>query len=298
MSNVIFSFNAEMKELFDYPDPSVPIVVWQGDFCDLYNRCLDHHWHSEFEYCVVRAGTVGFTVDGNYTEVRQGNAIFINSNAMHAAAQVGDTPARIFTVSFLPALLTANEYGTVYRKHFLPILKSSVKGFLIDIRKKYAADILQCLNEICRVYDRQETDFELMLISHVSRAWSLTVSYLDEYREAVSLSITNHHNEEIAKSILNYIHNHYGEDITVDDMAKYAQTSRSGCFRSFRHYMNNSPMEYLTAYRMTRAISLIAGSKKSITQIAAECGFSSSSYFGKLFRKKYGMSPLAYKKQL
>lgn len=126
MSEIQFSFNDEMRELFEYPDPSVPLVVWKGDFCNFINRSLSYHRHNEFEYCAVLTGTIGFTIEGNYIEAKQGDVVFINANSMHLANQVGKNNAKVFTVSFLPALLASNDCSTIYRKHFLPILQSSI----------------------------------------------------------------------------------------------------------------------------------------------------------------------------
>ncbi len=298
MSEIQFSFNGEMRELFGYPDPSVPLVVWKGDFCNFINRSLSYHWHNEFEYCVVLTGTIGFTIEGNYIEAKQGDVVFINANSMHLATQVGENNAKVFTVSFLPALLVSNDCSTIYRKHFLPILQSSIKGFLIDNKKAYGNDIMKSLVETYEVYARQNYDYELMCINLISRIWSLTISYLREYKDTISLPNINQDDEQKAKDILNYIHNCYSEDIKIDDIARHANTSRSGCFRCFRHYTNKSPIEYLIEYRLSQAIYLMMRTDKSITQIATECGFSNSSYFGKAFKQKYKMTPLQYKKEM
>lgn len=298
MSEIQISFNNEMRELFEYTDPSFPLVVWTGDFCSFINRSLSYHWHNEFEYCIVLAGIVGFTIEGNYIEAKQGEAIFINANSMHLATQVSKNDAKVVTVSFLPILIAGNEYSTVYRKFFLPILQSTIKGFLIENSKRFGNDILQYLTKIYTAYPEQNYDYELMCINYISHIWNLTLAYLQEHKDTLSLQNIHHNDEQKAKDILNYIHNYYDEDIKIDDIARYAKTSRSGCFRCFRQYTNKSPIEYLTEYRLSRAIYLMIRTDKSMTQIAAECGFSNSSYFGKVFMQKYKMTPLQYKKML
>ena len=62
MSEIHFSFDKEMRELFEYPDPSIPFVFWIGDFRSFANQSLSYHWHNEFEYCVVLSGVVVFAI--------------------------------------------------------------------------------------------------------------------------------------------------------------------------------------------------------------------------------------------
>ncbi len=65
--------------------------------------------------------------------------------------------------------------------------------------------------------------------------------------------------------------------------------------RSFRKNLNQSPIEYLISYRLNEAKKLLRSSELPITEICYECGFSDSSYFGKAFRKAYGLSPREYR---
>ena len=94
------------------------------------------------------------------------------------------------------------------------------------------------------------------------------------------------------------MHEHYAEDIRIEDIARHTCISRSECFRSFQRYTNKSPMEYLMEYRLAHAVNLLMETDKTMTQIATECGFSNSSYFGKIFKKKYKMTPSCFKRTL
>ena len=55
-------------------------------------------------------------------------------------------------------------------------------------------------------------------------------------------------------------------------------------------------MEYVSRMRLSKAKLLLRDSNKSIEEIATECGFSSANYFGLIFKKEVGLSPLNYKK--
>lgn len=67
--------------------------------------------------------------------------------------------------------------------------------------------------------------------------------------------------------------------------------------RSFRKYLNMSPMSFINAKRLNYAANLLKHSDKEILDIAYESGFQSVSHFYHLFKKEYQLSPLKFKNQ-
>ena len=103
--------------------------------------------------------------------------------------------------------------------------------------------------------------------------------------------------EQRVKKILKYIEVHYGDYITIEDMARQVNISRTECFRCFQKITGQTPLEYLTFYRLSQAAYKLHNTDSSITEICISSGFSQPSYFGKKFREYYGVSPLKYRKQ-
>ena len=95
--------------------------------------------------------------------------------------------------------------------------------------------------------------------------------------------------------MLSFIHENYDQDITVSDICNAASISKSECFRCFESVIGQTPVDYLTDYRMGRAASLLIATNRPVSAIAAECGFNSASYFGSVFRKKFNISPGQYR---
>jgi len=56
-------------------------------------------------------------------------------------------------------------------------------------------------------------------------------------------------------------------------------------------------VSYLTEYRISKSIELLADSSRSMTEIAWKCGFSGSSYFTETFRKRLGCTPTEYREK-
>ena len=101
---------------------------------------------------------------------------------------------------------------------------------------------------------------------------------------------------ERLRAILDYLHTHYREKITLEDVAGHVNISRSECCRFFRKHMKISLFDYLLNYRVERSLPLLRDGDLSITQVAEQTGFGGSAYFAKIFKKEMGLSPSQYRK--
>jgi AraC-like DNA-binding protein len=82
---------------------------------------------------------------------------------------------------------------------------------------------------------------------------------------------------------------------TLDDLLKIAHMSRSNLMRVFRKATGQPPIEYLVRLRIQRAMELLRGTDRAVTEIALEVGFNDSNYFTRSFRKATGQSPRQYR---
>ena len=82
-----------------------------------------------------------------------------------------------------------------------------------------------------------------------------------------------------------------GEPWTLESMAEQAGLARTRFAHHCRKLTNLTPMAYLQQLRVERAKRLLAGSRRTITEIAMDCGFASSAYFSSVFRGQMQCSP-------
>ena len=87
------------------------------------------------------------------------------------------------------------------------------------------------------------------------------------------------------------------ENFSIDTLAEQMNMSRSNFYRKIKALSGMSPNDYLKALRMNKAAELIRGGTR-ISEVAAQVGFTSSSYFAKCFKVKYGVLPKEYISQL
>ena len=103
---------------------------------------------------------------------------------------------------------------------------------------------------------------------------------------------------ERMKQMLNYIHSHYAEKLSLEKIASAASIGIRECSRCFDRSIRQSPMNYVSQYRVQMALELLMTTGYTITEISEMCGFSSVSYFGKVFRKYISVTPVQYRAQL
>lgn len=100
---------------------------------------------------------------------------------------------------------------------------------------------------------------------------------------------------ETQKRMIHYINENFGEKITLDAIAAAGQVSKSKCSSLFRTYIGLSPIDYVNEYRLGVSKSLLEKEDTPIADIAYTCGFTSQSYFTKLFRQSFHMTPREYR---
>jgi len=96
--------------------------------------------------------------------------------------------------------------------------------------------------------------------------------------------------------VINFMEDHLGKDISLEDLSKKAGMSKFHFCRTFKKYIQFSPMQFLTNLRMEKAKSLLACSSHSVSMVAESVGFTDLSNFIKSFKKIIGITPTAYRK--
>jgi len=90
---------------------------------------------------------------------------------------------------------------------------------------------------------------------------------------------------------------HYGEKISIPFLAEKVNRSETHFSRLFKQETGCSPNEYLIRIRIEKARKLLSQTRMNATEIALECGFSSTAHFSDTFKKNTGVSPVQYRKK-
>ena len=114
--------------------------------------------------------------------------------------------------------------------------------------------------------------------------------------KAYSLSIKSHIQSPAVESCISYLREHFKEPITLETLGDLTGYVPLHVLRIFKAETGKTPHDYLCDLRMTYARNLLLNTEQTVHQIAAECGFQSSSHFQTLFKQKFNTTPGKFRK--
>ncbi len=103
------------------------------------------------------------------------------------------------------------------------------------------------------------------------------------------------HDNPVVAAAKRYMLENFGETtLQMADVAEYCGVSRRIVEAHFLRSAGCTPLRFLTAIRMEKAVALLMEKNRTVAEIAGICGYSSANYFSKAFRHFYGLAPLRY----
>lgn len=93
------------------------------------------------------------------------------------------------------------------------------------------------------------------------------------------------------------IHGRISEPWTLASLAEAVGTSRSVLAERFRHFLGESPMAYLTRWRMQTGARMLTTTSYSVAEIAGEVAYDSEAAFNRAFKRQFGAPPARYRKE-
>lgn len=107
----------------------------------------------------------------------------------------------------------------------------------------------------------------------------------------------NETHRSLLKDAQKYIKSYFPESITISDIAITVGISESYLSHLFKESFNFTVNDYLTRIRIEAAQEMMKNRELTLKEIASKCGFSSQSYFSKIFKKYFAVGPKAYRNQ-
>lgn len=96
---------------------------------------------------------------------------------------------------------------------------------------------------------------------------------------------------------LSYIEQNYTRELKVGEIAAFCGLSRTHFGRLFKKTTGQSPQQYLTSFRLSKAIELMRTTNLSLGDIAAQIGYPNQLYFSKVFHHAYGIAPRTWRQE-
>ena len=275
-------------------DPGFPYTAIDCRFDGYSGPCVDWHWHATLEINICASGVLKTSTQRGEYIVREGDGVLVNANVLHRnEAYEGAPGVRVQTHMFDRSLVAAAELPQ--RRYVAPVVECTLLDALPLFRENAEhRAVLEALDRAFEAADEEKDGYELEICGLLNRAWqgvyALALPVIGARQPLPRMETAR------LKQMLGFIREHYAEDISPADVAASAGVCERECFRCFRQELGTTPLATLTDFRLRRAAELLRETDRSVSDIAAACGFANSSYFGKVFRSRMNLSPLAYRR--
>ena len=243
-----------------------------------------YHWPDEYEFLCMESGACVCMIDGQYVEVSEGEAVLIRPGELHTFLD-NSNRAKFFLAVFHPYLVMGTDCAGLF---------SNAENFA----RKYSdqtpggCKIIRLLRQLYRCYQAREEGFELEAKGQLIRIFGVIIgSRLYENQPKIRSTFAKF------KPLLEYVHQHYNEKITLERLAEAGHYSQSYILSLFKQNTGLTPVNYINSYRIYKAVELLRGTESRIIDVAMETGFPNVAYFIRQFRRSMNMTPLEYRKR-
>lgn len=100
---------------------------------------------------------------------------------------------------------------------------------------------------------------------------------------------------QMVQTTVEYLYAHYDEDISIDRLVRLACTSRATFYKAFKQYTGRTPHDFANEIRVGKSKTALQYTKKRVSEIAADFGFSDVNVFIRCFKQQEGMTPQQYR---
>lgn len=291
MTNPVLLHETKSHGFKDYP-----IEYYINDIPESY-RHMEPHWHEEFEITLTTKGHLQYMIGQTHFEVSEGDLLLIAPDTLHAAQQMKDQRAQTTTIVFSLNMVGAASEDRCTLKYIQPFAEHKVvPSPVVKPGDPLYDEILQCYMSLWAARDIEngkELLVKSILFHLMYLVWKLSPERKSDYYSPEFLR-----NIERLKPVLTYIHSHYADPLTIDQLAAISGFSSVHFMNLFKKILNTSCLDYILNYRISAATEALKDTDAPIMKVAMDHGFRNISYFNRKFKVKMGCTPSEYRKQV
>jgi AraC-like DNA-binding protein len=282
--------------------PSFEHVLKGESVSSLKNLVLDlpdfepfWHYHPEFELTYIIHGT-GKRIVGDCIEpFFPGDLVLLGPDLPHTWNSFRDKDDKKicravvfqFGAKLIPGTTeTFPEFDSIRR-----LLKIAGRGISFDGKKTDAVG--KKLLRLSKVHGLAKLSSFWLLLDELGKMMDYTLLAGDTY----SPPLNKYHGERINK-VFRFVADNFHENIQLCQVARLVYMTETSFSRFFRAITGETFIDYLNNFRISQACRLLVSNKeKDINQVAAECGYRSSTHFNHMFQLRKKCSPSDFRRR-
>ena len=282
----------KLKEKVRHGDTFFPFQHYLADFCPP-SAGLPLHWHPEMEFTKILEGTAVYSIDFQEYPVQAGDYVCVQPGLLHGARMAPSAFLHSDTFVFHLNFLGSSSADICTLKYFSPVMEGNLRFPQVIFRNDPLYPELDGLFQaLSSCYQGKEDGYEL----EIKALLFTLVRLLLNHPRTFHVKEKDPHSERL-KLIFDYIHGHYAEEISVEDMARLCSITPSHFMHYFKEKSGTNFSRYLTWYRLSQS-ALLLRQGAEIAEAAYACGFNNLPYFYRRFREVYQMTPREFCKSV
>lgn len=285
---------SKLKENTTHGDFILPFSIYKGTMSTSF-PLIATHWHEEIEVIIVIDGCCNYRIDLNSFTISKGDILIVGPQKLHSLTALQNQNMTWISFVFnLNMLKSSNTDGTLL-KYIAPILNTQHElPIMIKEDAECYKKLFNIIEDIVYCYFDKDLAYELELKSLLFRFFTILYknNLITKYKDKNDITINT---TDKIKLILNYINDNYAEDISVNTLAELCQYSEYHFMRFFKKHIGLTCIQYINNLRLEKSSVLLTSTNTSIMDIALEVGFDNLSYFNKLFKRKYNLTPKQFR---
>ena len=252
----------------------------------LNTQSFSRNWYisRNIKVCLVQKGEALWQIENRLVSVEAGDVVILNNHTKRVFRSISGEQGIVLIVAQFDPRLFLNPFGGLFY------------GGERSKEKLFSGESLPDREAFYRLFEEMEKEaraglpfYEHIVTAKLTEVLSLLMRHLQSGEKNCFVM----HKE--MDTVLQYIDEHYRQDITLGETAECIRMSETAFSRYFSRFMGVGFASYVMNKRIQTAIYLLRSSRKTVLEIALECGFNSAASFYKAFKKITGLTPGDYR---
>lgn len=244
------------------------------------------HYHHAYELYFIIDGEREYFIEDSFFHAKAGDLVWVPANHLHRTSGPGGTR---FLLYFKESFLLEYFSPSTIRRLV------SEEPFAFTPDSQQAEAFQNMFFELLKEFNKkkaQDDDYDEFLIAKKLFEFLCFIDS-NENRYTKRGSVPG----ERMFTIVKYINDHFHLPLTIQEVADTVGITKDHLCHIFPKYMGMTLVTYLNVVRIKAACEMLRKEQDSILDISIKCGFSSSHYFCKIFKREKGVSPSEYRRQ-
>lgn len=255
------------------------------------NELSRPHYHDDYELFLNLTPGLVTMVNDKYYHLNPGTLmIFNNMDLHHNYADISSSGYDRYVLFFKPEYIRAlSSAHTDLLECFL--FRPFPDAHILPLAERQLNSICSTMNQIINISrstPEQLYGQDLLLKLKLAELLINVNQYYREYHDIRQTVLNSHYST--VYNIINYIHEHYSEELSLDFLEKTFYINKYSLCSLFKEVTSFSPNQYIINCRITKAKDLLINDV-NVESVCGQVGFNNLSHFSRTFKKMVGESP-------